>query len=544
MVTVERRTDTFCRRRHWNASLRSRLLRHESLKDWKGIVLIVSAVLCLSLWINRTVNGGDQEDEAAIRLLYDSYRNNLTVNRTNLFVMDPVRVHRDKSNESLRILYVVTSSSKHLSNWWGSGMEHFDTSSRWEELILPVLVDSVLSMVQEGRHKVDLYLVLGYTLTESEYSLLRRRLPSSVGLEVWQDATPIGYEQDATTDRYVEPLARSLSRQHRFVVRDKLLQYDMFCCFEDDMIITAEHIRYYLNMTDRIERWRRDAPVVASTERIGGMSSQHAYFGAMTKEQLRYVRPGFLRVETFLDEFWYPAQSDSGPVPLSSGADNNTIDASICCNTSLPNLGLLRSSSSYSSLSERGPVGNRLMLWETAAEGVALREMPDGRWYALLPGPYRQKPSARIGKIETRSLEPKLPQQISAVDPNFLAQSAGWMMTFRQVVELHTDLCPFLPPYDTLREDGLRKHNVEFWSGGLQLWCGRDGCNIQRIVALDGSDFSKHLLLHAANNKQKTIQRQRRVRAMDYLSQLQTLRERAMGKKQELVDGHGGKVHR
>jgi len=73
-------------------------------------------------------------------------------------------------------------------------------------------------------------------------------------------------------------------------------------------------------------------------------------------------------------------------------------------------------------------------------------------------------------------------------------------------------------------EAGLRPQNVEFWSGGYQLF-GR--CYLQRILSLDPQQFSKQLILHSANNKQRTIDRSRIVKANDLLRQLFAVRENA-----------------
>ena len=104
-------------------------------------------------------------------------------------------------------------------------------------------------------------------------------------------------------------------------------------------------------------------------------------------------------------------------------------------------------------------------------------------------------------------------------------------MTRRQLLEMHVKLCKgsFLPPFDgpTFQKDGLYMHNVEYWSGGLQQWCPKDGCNIQRIVQLDPKNFSKHLLYHTANNKQFSIVRERQVRANHLFGQLNTVRKDA-----------------
>ena len=55
----------------------------------------------------------------------------------------------------------------------------------------------------------------------------------------------------------------------------------------------------------------------------------------------------------------------------------------------------------------------------------------------------------------------------------------------------------FLPPYDEpeFMSEGLHQKNVEFWSGGYQLFGGGfGGCNIQRIIPIDPDGFSKFLL--------------------------------------------------
>jgi hypothetical protein len=61
-----------------------------------------------------------------------------------------------------------------------------------------------------------------------------------------------------------------------------------------------------------------------------------------------------------------------------------------------------------------------------------------------------------------------------------------------------------LPPYDLphYKFDGLDQRTVEYWSGGLQI-AGVNACNLQRIIPLDPDGLSRHLLYHAANNKQR-----------------------------------------
>jgi hypothetical protein len=119
-----------------------------------------------------------------------------------------------------------------------------------------------------------------------------------------------------------------------------------------------------------------------------------------------------------------------------------------------------------------------------------------------------------------RFLNPK-PRKPVFADPHFMAQSAGWMASAREIMEYQSDLCEqntppkikrqqsqvgksgsFLPPYDAplFLQDGMWRNSVEFWSGGIQLWGSM--CQIQRVINLDDNDFSKHLVYHASNNKQ------------------------------------------
>ena len=117
-------------------------------------------------------------------------------------------------------------------------------------------------------------------------------------------------------------------------------------------------------------------------------------------------------------------------------------------------------------------------------------------------------------------------------NPKYLAQSAGWMASPHEIMEYHQKLCVagFLPPYDGERVqlDGLHLHNVEFWSGGIQLWC--DHCNVQRIVLVDET-FGNHLLYHTANNKQHIVPVERLVRVVDYWGQLQSVIHAAQQEK-------------
>jgi hypothetical protein len=68
-----------------------------------------------------------------------------------------------------------------------------------------------------------------------------------------------------------------------------------------------------------------------------------------------------------------------------------------------------------------------------------------------------------------------------------------------------TIVCALSSPYDPphYNYDGLDLRSVEYWSGGIQL-VGVNSCNLQRIVSLDPAGFSRSLLYHTSNNKQRS----------------------------------------
>ena len=76
------------------------------------------------------------------------------------------------------------------------------------------------------------------------------------------------------------------------------------------------------------------------------------------------------------------------------------------------------------------------------------------------------------------------------------------MATREQIFAWHRGHCKgqLLPPYNDM--DGM-KNNVEFWSGGISL-VGMNSCQLQRIISLHPEHFSRQLLYHTSNNKQKS----------------------------------------
>lgn len=78
---------------------------------------------------------------------------------------------------------------------------------------------------------------------------------------------------------------------------------------------------------------------------------------------------------------------------------------------------------------------------------------------------------------------------------------------------------------NSFSQDGLDPRNVEFWSGGLNLFTARHACNMQRLVSLDPDNFARHLIYHSANNKQRQLfgRKQSFVKINDLYGQLLTV---------------------
>ena len=95
-------------------------------------------------------------------------------------------------------------------------------------------------------------------------------------------------------------------------LENKLELYDHFMAFEDDMLITADTIQNYMDISDELMRLRKAAP-----DKIPRQPSDKSdFYGALSKPQLQRMIPGFIRVEVLLDEEKYGAQTKLDPVPI------------------------------------------------------------------------------------------------------------------------------------------------------------------------------------------------------------------------------------
>lgn len=441
----------------------------------------------------------------------------------------------DNKEKKDKILYIVTSMSE-----YDNGQRNTQRGrDRFQETVVRVTAESAESMLSFG-YDVDVYLITHYELKPERQALLRQSLPSTVGLEIWEDATPLSYSQpgEQVDDQdHVQSVMRALSRQHRFVIKDKLLHYDFFVAFEDDMLIKGHHVQHYMDMSRELQTLqslstipRRSHPKEKDNER----KPIDQYYGNLTKVQLARLMPGLIRVEVTLDKVQFAKYHKRQPLslpPLSSSmtegapTERTIIDTEPCCHRDPRNI-----DSDDQSLLRRPPVED-VYLWETEVIALGLHKMPNITthknnassttldWVVLQRGleQTRLKPEKILGEYWTgrsllaRSSNVTIPRP-DAQAPQYINNQGGWMASRDQIARWHQTHCrgQLLPPYYNDDEekdhhhpknDGL-KNNVEYWSGGLSL-VGTNGCQLQRIVSLKPEHFSKHLVYHTTNNKQK-----------------------------------------
>jgi hypothetical protein len=439
----------------------------------------------------------------------------------------PSRMHAPRPPKGMKILYIVTSSKEFNDG----DKETQSGQDRLMEILLPALLDGVKTMVPV--YQVDVYLILGYELSEERRRIVQDLLPAGVGLQVWNQATPLSYEvlSHYKSNKFLSEASRILARQHRLVIKDKLQFYDFCMAFEDDMLIKKSHIDYYWAVRKEIEKLKTIVGHPTATSRRDSSPDRKSLFdrsrqhwGNLTWDQLDHTFPGFIRVEVLTDPT-RPTQSNLGPLSINHRARP---DPRICCHGR--HVGL------QGKLAPQYPHSNQLLMWETAIAGLSIRKMPDHSklldWVALLN--IKGSPNILAGYWTgtNGALLPEFSKKPPTKDNKYIGQPAGWMASARDIMDLQTRICKgdsFLPPFDEpqLSKDGMGwgSDSVEFWSGGLQLW--GQMCEIQRVVSLDPLQFSKHLIYHTANNKQKEIGQERLVKVPTLLGQLDTVKERA-----------------
>lgn len=419
-----------------------------------------------------------------------------------------------EQEKQFRILHIITSLAEYNSGLRGTT----HGQDRLQEVLIPCMKGAVNSILQEPNWTVDVHLILGFNLSPTRRQLVRNALPPEVDLEVWNDATPFSYER-SRSDGKIKLITRGLARQHRYVLLDKLDHYDFFTVFEDDMRITSSHIKAYVELSDKINVLKSNAPKGSKDDK-----RDTSLFGPMTVTQLERVIPGFFRVEVMLDGSQSQSQPEPIPIDLDFEGKKETINPDYCCAVS--------KEEQHKVLLPTNPKPNQIMTWETTIGSFSLRKFDDPLgWAALLPGRKKLKSGEIIGSYWSGE-DGSLGKRLGAGDGKLFGQQGGFMASREQILDFDR-LCQgegFLPPFDEpfFPDEGLHMKNVEFWSGGYQLFGGGiGGCNIQRIVPIDPDGFSKFLLYHTANNKQIQIPRSRRLLVENLLGQINTVKKKA-----------------
>ena len=413
-----------------------------------------------------------------------------------------------------RILHLVTTLAEYNNGQRGT----VHGEDRLMELLVPVLQYNVESMLAEEGWEVDVFLVLGFKLMPERRKMIEESLPEGVGLEVWDDATPYSYDvRHGKKEDHLTEITRALARQHRFVLKDKVESYDFFSIWEDDMLVTAEHIKNFLDMSNTLDELVTEAPETSS--------DSESIFGTLTRKQLQRLIPGFVRVEVLTT----PGARGVDVTGLDKDT-NVSIDAKYCC--------ALPKNFQHLSNPPKEPNNDGLMMWETGIKGLGLRELPKLGWVALQTGPKNVPKDEDISSYWSGA-NGAFPndKRPSGGDPQMFGQQGGYMVTRQQIEFLQNVACKggFFPPFKDrpFVNDGLHMANVEFWSGGYQHFGGSStfaqGCNMQRVLSLEPERFSRQLLYHTANNKQHTIpQKQRLVNANTVFQQLYTVKKNAL----------------
>jgi hypothetical protein len=363
------------------------------------------------------------------------------------------------SPPTTKVLYIITSLAE-----FNTGQRNtIKGQDRLGEVLLPILVDGVESMVMDPRYsmlfQVDVVLILAYTLSSEREEMIRNALPPTVGLEIWDDACPLGYDRrnpQQHPDHLVEN-TRALARQHRYVIRDKLPYYDVFLAFEDDMRITAAHVTHFIEMSQTLQS------IQTGTNPLLGDDN---FFGPLiSRKQVDRLLPGFIRVEVLLNESEHGAQTVLDPIPLdyqyedSRGPSKEVhFDPHYCCHIQMhPNPAKLPTH----------PDPADVVIWETSVKALSVRALDDDDtlgWVALLPGPGKRIPKEDlVSGFWSGRLTSEWDTKPSGGQPDMLAQQGGLMLTREQIFRLnrretdssttkeeHPQLCQgsFLPPFD------------------------------------------------------------------------------------------------
>jgi hypothetical protein len=424
------------------------------IPPWLRVAFIIWWIIWKFIWLF-----------LAIRLLWWSTSTNITpsLSDSSAMVEATTNFGHDSPDSKVvtKVLYIVTS----LAEYDNGERKTIKGRDRFQELMVPCIIDSIKSMISHPYDlEVDLYLITAYKIREERQQYLQDLLPIGVGLEIWDDACPLGYDKRDHPNK-VDDVTRALARQHRYVIKDKLHHYDVFVPFEDDMRVTGAHIQHFLDMSVELERLTHEAPEAMSDVPESEDPKKMKFFGQMTRRQMKRLIPGLIRVEVLVDELHYGAQKELAPIELDyevNGVEQH-IDPTVCCH--VPNM------QPIFDIPVR-PSANDVIIWETRAEALSVRHIHGSKlfdWTILLPGPgKREDPAEKVmGFWSGRDGAFGNMEKPSGGVPDLIAQQGGWMATREQIIRLDEELCMgnFLPPFDPdiYYDDGQQSMNVEFW---------------------------------------------------------------------------------
>jgi hypothetical protein len=392
------------------------------------------------------LNSEDETVSFHDNTLQQQHDNSTTISRRRLSQLEDRK-------EPIRVLYTITTLAEYDAGTRATE-KGFD---RLKNLLIPVVKEGVVSMMAKG-YQVDVFVVSHYEMTRPE--LLREALPPQVHVRYWDNAAPISYRPDQREDPEAKLWKNTLAlaRQHRFVVKDNLFDYDLFLNFEDDMIIHGDMVEHHLTMTQTLFRLRETAPDTVSDDQLKN------FFGPLTKDQLKRSYPGLLRVEVLLEEEMYGTQTELDPVPVAPHPD---IDPQPCCHLS---------DFAASEKRPKNPGSDKLFLWETNIIALGVRHVEELGWVALLRGPRERNGEKGLTMSDFWSGTKKYFGTQNRPKPgefNMINNQGGWMGTRQQIWEWHTgeynwkgeayllirvsfsqiispEICPggFLPPFE------------------------------------------------------------------------------------------------
>lgn len=282
-------------------------------------------------------------------------------------------------------------------------------------------------MISRGYH-VDVFIISHYEMTRNSLvTSAMTELSPDISVRFWDNAAPISYDpmKRDEPDAKLWENTLGLARQHRFVVKDNLFDYDLFLNFEDDMILNADMVDNYLEMTKTLYKMRETAPDEVNDKQLEN------FHGQLTKDQLKRCFPGLMRVEVLLDEEHYGTQTKLDPVPV---RDHPEIDPKSCCH-----LSNIASSDSR----PPAPTTDQLFLWETNILALGVRHMDELGWVTLLRGPRKRNGEKGLTLADYWGsgdyFEKK--KRPSPGSFEYVNNQGGWMGTRQQIWEWHTEIC-------------------------------------------------------------------------------------------------------